>query len=142
MTELQDWCGFDLAVDSLTPSQVLFPCSRVWPMGYSWSSTVAQDVSLGLLRDAGFAEEQVFCVEEPPPLAQGEVMFVLTDDCIMAHTLADFSAPEAEARVARLDGAIHAAGGSAAKSGKGRYCEASSDRDGLLAHAGSSTRAT
>ena len=33
-------------------------------MGYSWSSAVAQDVTLGLLRDAGFNEAQVLCVEE------------------------------------------------------------------------------
>ena len=57
-------------------------------MGYSWSSAVAQDVSLGLLRAAGFDEEQVLCVEQPPPLRQDEVMCVLTDDCVMAHVLA------------------------------------------------------
>ena len=70
----------------LERGQRLFPCSQVWPMGYSWSSAVAQDVSLGLVRAAGFDETQVICVEEQPPLDQNEVMFVLTDDCIMAHT--------------------------------------------------------
>ena len=60
--EVRQCCGNPA---SITPTQSLFPCSRVWPMGYSWSSAVAQDVSLGLLWCAGFREEQVLCVEEP-----------------------------------------------------------------------------
>ena len=56
---------------ALTPTSAVYPYSRVWPMGYSWSSAVAQDVSLGLLRHAGSAEEQVVCVEEPPPPRAG-----------------------------------------------------------------------
>ncbi len=74
-------------------------------MGYSWSSAVAQDVSLGLLRSAGFDEEQVICVRERPPFSQDEFLFVLTDDCIMAHTHA-FSPEEAATRVGRLDASM------------------------------------
>ena len=73
-----------VSVSSDTP---LFPCSQVWPMGYSWSSAIAQDVTLGLLRHGGFAEEQVLCATEAPPLDQRECLFVLTDDCLMAHVV-------------------------------------------------------
>ena len=101
---------------SLSVDDSLVPCSRVWPMGYSWSSAVAQDVSLGLLRCEGFDEEQVICVEEPPPCNQSDCVFVLTDDCIMAHVArakdnpGGFSKQQAAARVQQLDHAMQANG--------------------------------
>ncbi len=101
---------------SLSADDSLVPCSRVWPMGYSWSSAVAQDVSLGLLRCEGFDEEQVICVEEPPPCNQSDCVFVLTDDCIMAHVArakdspGGFSKQQAAARVQQLDHAMQANG--------------------------------
>ncbi len=48
----------------------------------------------------------------PPPQEQSEVIFVLTDDCIMAHTdrgldhTAGFTRHEAARRVAQLDAAM------------------------------------
>ena len=80
-------CTADREKASLEADTLLYPCSRVWPMGFSWSSAVAQDVSLGLLRGASFSEEQVICVEEPTPVDQSEIVFVLTDDCIFGHAV-------------------------------------------------------
>ncbi len=91
MTDIRAHCGPGVGTSELHDDMVVYPCSRVWPMGYSWSSTVAQDVSLGLLRCSGFSEDQVVCVEEPPPESQREAAFVLTDDCIMAHADLDGS---------------------------------------------------
>ena len=113
-TDIEKWWVLDTDTDALTDSTVVFPCSRVWPMGYSWSSAVAQDVSLGLLRVAGFDEEQVLSVEHPPPVDQAELMCVLTDDCIMAHVLTCpsdtapmcFSRSSAAGRVRLLDSAM------------------------------------
>ena len=70
LAELSSFCHFDVTEDGLQADLPLFPSSRVWPMGYSWSSAVAQDVSLGLLRCGGFSEDQVICVEEPVPTNQ------------------------------------------------------------------------
>ena len=64
--DIGKWWVPDTNTDVLTDNTVVFPCSRVRPMGYSWSSAVEQDVSLGLLRVAGFSEEQVLSVEPPP----------------------------------------------------------------------------
>ena len=55
-------------------------------MGYSWSSAVAQDVTLGILQTTGFPLEQVICDSEPPPENCDEVATVCTDDTIMFHT--------------------------------------------------------
>lgn len=86
--------GGDLAawhrdgIGSTSTDGLLYPCSQVWPMGYSWSSAIAQDVSLGLLRHGGFSEDQALCSAHPPPLDQRECLFVLTDDCLLAHVIA------------------------------------------------------
>ena len=106
----------DEALGDLPGTLELFPCSRVWPMGYSWSSAVAQDTSLGLLRSGGFLEEQVICVEEPPPKDQHERLFVLTDDCLMAHVVTApggdkvFSSRDVRSRVGLLDEAMRTHG--------------------------------
>ena len=87
LMDLDKWRPADDRGTPLSTTSMLFPCSRVWPMGYSWSSAVAQDVSLGLLRDAGFTEQQVLCAQFPPLLSQEECLFVLTDDCLFAHVV-------------------------------------------------------
>ena len=116
LVELSSFCHFDVTEDGLQADLPLFPSSRVWPMGYSWSSAVAQDVSLGLLRCGGFSEDQVICVEEPVPANQEECLFVLTDDCIMAHIKrasrrkSGFTVDEGRARVVCLDFAMAANG--------------------------------
>ena len=37
----------------------IFPCSRVWGMGFSWSSYLAQSTMLLALKGAGFADDEL-----------------------------------------------------------------------------------
>ncbi len=109
LSDLDQWRPRRVDARPLQEDSLLYPCSRVWPMGFSWSSTVAQDVSLGLLRHAGFSEEQVLCAAAPPPLDQSECIFVLTDDSIFAHVthapsgFESIAPDEVQTRVEQLD---------------------------------------
>jgi hypothetical protein len=93
-----DFASVDLDADDL-----LYPSSLSWPMGFSWSSAIAQDVSLGVLRSAGMSEDQVICDSMPPPDQQDELALVLTDDTLFLHT----SRAAAVERLAAFDQAMH-----------------------------------
>ena len=47
--------GVDPAL--LSDRNMQYPVNTVWPMGFSWSSTVAQDTMLSLCRLAGINEQ-------------------------------------------------------------------------------------
>jgi hypothetical protein len=66
--------------DGISPSSLLFPVSRCWPMGFSWSSFVAQSVLLARCSDAGLAPDMALCMEQPAPLDTREVFGLATDD--------------------------------------------------------------
>ncbi len=67
---------------------------------------------MGLLRYGGIEEEQVICVEGPPPADQSECPCVLTDDCVMAHVVRErgsdvgFSTRQVTERVRRFGQAM------------------------------------
>ena len=54
-------------------------------MGFSWSSAVAQSVMIDICRRSGLRDEQLLCLEEPPPVDMAEVATVATDDVILFH---------------------------------------------------------
>jgi hypothetical protein len=54
-------------------------------MGFAWSSAIAQDATLGLLRASGFPESQVLAETSPAPLAMDRLAVVATDDVIFFH---------------------------------------------------------
>ena len=47
--------------EKLSAKPLLYPASSSWPMDYSWSSAIAQDVTLGILRESGLPEDFVLC---------------------------------------------------------------------------------
>ena len=82
------------------------PVSVVWPMGFSWSSAVAQASTVEICKRAGISEECFTCLESPVPFDQGELCGVATDDVILAH-----SCPKAALRrLSPLEAAMVAAG--------------------------------
>lgn len=66
---------------------LLHPVSQVWPMGYSWSSAVAQSCTLHCVLGAGMDPANVLCMDEPPPppREQHELCTIVTDDVVFIH---------------------------------------------------------
>ena len=60
-----------------------FPCSRVWPMGFSWSSCVAQETLLSLCRDRGLTSDFVLAPDAPIPDSLALAFAVATDDLMV-----------------------------------------------------------
>jgi hypothetical protein len=61
----------------------LFPVHCIWPMGFSWSSAVAQDTTISMCLKAGVAEENIASLDHPSPENQTEMCFVATDDVVL-----------------------------------------------------------
>ena len=51
----------------ISSDSALFPVSLVWPMGFCWSSFVAQEKLLNLCQAAGLSEEQVLSCDAATP---------------------------------------------------------------------------
>ncbi|CAE7547923.1 unnamed protein product [Symbiodinium natans] len=71
--------------DSLALNSVLFPVHTVWPMGFSWSSAVAQNTTVATCVAAGIDEGAIISPDYPLPSSYDEVCFVATDDTILMH---------------------------------------------------------
>ena len=104
-------CTFvdDLGGSRLTEDMMLHPAHAVWPMGFSWSSAVAQSVTLSVATTAGVSRDNILCADCPPPQDQSELCWVATDDTVFAHrdlslgkrTLEQFDAAMAESCIPR-----------------------------------------
>ena len=77
----------------LCPHDLVFPVSRVWPMGYSWSSFVAQSVMLDVCRQAGLDSSKILADGRPAPRDMAEVVALATDD-IMAFSRRNSRGPK------------------------------------------------
>ena len=80
----------DLQQDSeltmaLSSDSLLFPVHSVWPMGFSWSSCIAQSTTLGVLKQAGVHSSQILSLEHDLPASQRELCAVATDDTLFFH---------------------------------------------------------
>ena len=75
----------DLSGKSLTATTLLYPSSVSWPMGFAWSSCVAQDTTVSVLTSSGFDEECIICDSHPLPCCQKELAIVATDDVVFVH---------------------------------------------------------
>ncbi len=62
----------------------LCPAIVVWPMGFSWSSCIAQACTLTCCREAGVAETSFMSLDSPPPMGS-EACGVATDDIFFIH---------------------------------------------------------
>ena len=84
MTEVWEACK-DVAREDFCEDFCLYPVHAVWPMGFSWSSAVAQDTTLAVCVAAGIPEQQILCVDHDTPACHDEVCFVATDDTELVH---------------------------------------------------------
>ena len=67
----------------------LTPLSLVWPMGFAWSSFVAQSTMLGAVVASGIGHHQLLCEEATlPPLGETAVS-IATDDVVAFVRLSD-----------------------------------------------------
>ncbi|CAE7542598.1 unnamed protein product [Symbiodinium natans] len=80
----------------------LYPVHAVWPMGFAWSSAVAQDTTLAVCASAGIAEESILSLDHDVPVKQDELCFVATDDTVLLHT----SKTRGQRTLANLDAAF------------------------------------
>ena len=85
------------------------PCSNVWPMGFSWSSCVAQSTLLGVCALAGLASDRILASDLPLPSDLSLAFAVATDDLMIFSvgpaTVTVAAAEEVE-RVMTLNGII------------------------------------
>lgn len=84
-------------------STKFFPTHAVWPMGFSWSSAVAQDTTIATCLAAGIKEESIMSLDHPVPEHHDEVCFVATDDTVLVHKDKNKGARTLD----RLDSAFH-----------------------------------
>ena len=89
----------DVDGEHLTGSTVLYPCITTWPMGFAWSSAIAQDVSLHALVHTGFPVENIISDLHVFPLDHSELALICTDDTILIH----HSKPQALQRLKALE---------------------------------------
>ena len=68
----------------ISPFAPLYPTSTVWPMGFSWSSCVAQACTIACCSKAGVQDNAFMTLDCPPPVG-AEVCGVATDDTFFFH---------------------------------------------------------
>ena len=92
LRELRDIAGFsaDEAAgcmqDGDRATDMVFPVSKVWPMGFSWSSFVAQEALLACCTDAGLGPDKVLACDIRTPSSFSEVFAAATDDAMFFST--------------------------------------------------------
>ena len=79
-----DFVVGDNETHNLSRFTPLFPTSTVWPMGFSWSSCVAQACTVSCWLEAGVAEDAFMSLDSPPPSGV-EACGVATDDTFFFH---------------------------------------------------------
>ena len=82
--EVREACQ-DVQRDDICGDCCVYPVHAVWPMGFSWSSAVAQDTTLAVCKAAGIPEEQILSVDHDTPSCHDEVCLVATDDTVLVH---------------------------------------------------------
>ena len=73
------------SAEDLLPDTLLYPVHTVWPMGFSWSSCVAQSNTLGALLEAGVKPSAILSLDHALPTSQVELCAVATDDTLLFH---------------------------------------------------------
>jgi len=82
-SELRRYCN---EPGGLTAGRLVYPASRAWPMGFSWSSYVAQCTMLyGVCRRAGLQVRQILAGDRASPLDL-QCTFALATDDILCFT--------------------------------------------------------
>ena len=84
LEDISSFCK-DVSLTGLHPDMMLYPVHAVWPMGFSWSSVVAQETTIAVCKKAGISESNILSLEHEPPASFDEVCFVATDDTVLIH---------------------------------------------------------
>ena len=87
----------------LRTGDIFFPVSRVWCMGFAWSSFIAQSTLLACCRKAGLRDAMCICDSQPTPDVSTEAFALATDDVMHFTTIGPHVA---ERRMADLDQAL------------------------------------
>ena len=69
----------------VTPGSLLFPVSRVWPMGFSWSSFVAQSTMTAVCRTAGLPADAQMSDCSRAPISQTRWGLATDDVCVFSR---------------------------------------------------------
>mmetsp|Transcript_41458 Transcript_41458/g.117297 ORF Transcript_41458/g.117297 Transcript_41458/m.117297 type:complete len:868 (+) Transcript_41458:136-2739(+) len=101
LRELAKWVD-DAGPGELAAATTLTPVMACWPMGFSWSSVVAQAVMVDVCRRSGLSDAQLLSLEHAPPTDMSELGTVATDDIILVHD----DAERGRERLAKLDAAF------------------------------------
>lgn len=96
-----------LETGSETRSSILFPVSRVWPMGFSWSSCVAQEKLLAICEASGLDSSCILAADVKTPESFELVFAAATDDTMI---FSDAGPGVTGAAAARLDDAMKSHG--------------------------------
>ena len=73
----------DGSTHTIDPDELFYPVSTCWPQGISWSSSVAQECTLSICRNAGIDEATIMCLEEALPASHDQLAAVCTDAIIL-----------------------------------------------------------
>ena len=76
-------CADILALGGLDGLDSFVPCSKVWPMGFSWSSCVAQSTLLSICEESGLCDRHVLACDSPLPSSLSLAFAVATDDLMI-----------------------------------------------------------
>ena len=74
-----DTCDDIRGYGGLADFDSFVPCSRVRPMGFSWSSCVAQSTLLSICEEAGLRDRHVLAGDSPLPSSLGLAFAVATE---------------------------------------------------------------
>lgn len=96
----------DLGQHQISAADLFFPTNVVWPMGFSWSSAVAQSCTVSCVLAAGVDAAAILSADAPTPSEQHELCAVATDDTIFTHDCAQLGAETLQ----RFDAALAGAG--------------------------------
>ena len=84
MESLEAFCRPDVFLDA---SSEVTPLCATWPMGFGWSSFLAQSIMSSCAMEAGLAEGQFLCEERVPSFPDMPTISVATDDVLLFQRL-------------------------------------------------------
>ena len=88
-----------LPASSACASTWLWPVSRVWGMGFSWSSYVAQITLLAVCAQGGLGPEHVLSTDGPAPRTFDRAFSLATDDIMLFSTAGEGATSDMAERV-------------------------------------------
>ena len=100
--DIEELCNVVKDPDTILPTTLVYPVSVTFPMGFSWSSCIAQATTISVVKAAGINEDKIICDTEELPEDHNELAVVATDDIILIHT----NARQALERLDAIDAAL------------------------------------